>query len=40
MTAGALTYAGAAAWRPAQDEVQMCWAVLAACGDERIELKL
>jgi 2Fe-2S iron-sulfur cluster binding domain len=40
MTAGAVTYAEPAAWRPAEDEVLLCCAVPVACGGERIELEL
>jgi hypothetical protein len=40
MTAGALTYAEPAAWRPAADEVLLRCAVPVARGGERIELEL
>ena len=40
MTAGAVTYAEPAAWRPAEDEVLLCCAVPVTCGGERIELEL
>ena len=40
MTAGAVTYAEPAAWRPAADEVLLRCAVPVARGGERIELEL
>ena len=40
MTAGAVTYAKPAAWRPAADEVLLRCAVPVARGGERIEPEL